>query len=318
MKLKVNRTISPVLHKLTAMREYALITTKKRITGKDASDLISLISSDDVLVNRYIYIGNRAVSRDRFDKAECLRTIRARFLSLNEGDISFPDIRELYGLSEGKTLVINVEGEDLPDVNRKWICDYLRFSESERKYYLNDDFTSVKICLSRIAGRSVRHKGEDPVPVDITEYEIYDRIIEDLHKYDKEQAYGDGFNIEYSIVSDDCEHFYYLTHFFSNHCWNRDPQNLLNICFSAELLSGARSKESVRFTHPSKVTSRRSDGAEYLIEAIEMDNDNVRVKFRNSKTKEPSEGDVAGFRDYDNPVDLSMWIDLYYQEISMA
>ena len=49
-----------------------------------------------------------------------------------------------------------------------------------------------------------------------------------------------------------------------------------------------------------------------------MDNDNVRVKFRNSKTKEPSEGDVAGFRDYDNPVDLSMWIDLYYQEISMA
>ena len=318
MKLKVNRTISPVLHKLTAMREFALITTKKRITGKDASDLISLISSDDVLVNRYIYIGNRAVSRDRFDKAEYLRTIRARFPSLNEGDISFPDIRELYELSEGKTLVINVEGEDLPDVNRKWICDYLRFSESERKYYLNDDFTSVKICLSRIAGRSVRHQDEDPVPVDITDYEIYDRIIEDLHKYDKEQAYGDGFNIEYSIVSDDCEHFYYLTHFFSNHCWNRDPQNLLNICFSAALLSGSRSKESVRFTHPSKVTLRRSDGADYLIEAIEMDNDNVRVKFRNSKTKEPSEGDVAGFRDYDNPVDLSMWIDLYYQEISMA
>ena len=107
-------------------------------------------------------------------------------------------------------------------------------------------------------------------------------------------------------------------HFFSNHSWNADPQNLLNIRFSAELLSGSCSKESVRFVHPSKVTTRKSDGSEYLVETIVMHNEGVSVKFRNSKTQEPSESDVSISRNYDNPVDFTMWADLYHQEIRMA
>ena len=51
---------------------------------------------------------------------------------------------------------------------------------------------------------------------------------------------------------------------------------------------------------------------------ITMDNSDVSVKFRNSKTEEPSEGDVAGLRFYDNPVDFTLWVDLYHQEIRMA
>ena len=84
------------------------------------------------------------------------------------------------------------------------------------------------------------------------------------------------------------------------------------------MLPGAFGKKNVRFSHPSKITSRKSNGAEYFVEKITMDNSEVSVKFRNADTEEPSEGDVAGYRTYDNPVDFTMWVDLYHQEIRMA
>ncbi len=318
MTIKVYRTVKQVIHKLTLMREYALITTDRMIKYSKSFCLIRLIFPEASAVKRYIYIGDRADSRERFDKDECLRKIRKKFPLVNDCDVSFPDISELYELSEGALLEINVNGNEPEDVNRIWICDCLQFKESKREDYLNDDFSSVKISLFKIRGRTVRHKDEDPVPVDIAEFEIYDRMIDILHDIDKTQHYGDACCIEYSIISDGYEYRYFLTHFFSNHNWNRDPQNLLNICFSAEVLSGSCSRDSVRFSHPSKITSRRSDGSEYLVDTITMNNSEVSVKFIDAKTKEPSEDDAAGYRIYDNPVDFALWVDLYHQEIRMA
>ena len=330
MKIKVYRTIRQVLGRLTSMREYAFITTEREI--KDPG-LIRLISSDRTPVKEYIYVGRTVFSRERFDQNECLAEIRKKFPFLRNDEIRFPQITQLYRLSEDKVLVTDVPGDDLQDVNQRWICDCLRFRMNEREKYLNDDFTSVKLSLSRIEGRmaeqrmaekrsveerSAGQKGEKPVFVDVGDYEVYDRMIRDLNRIGKEQLYGDAYSIEYSIVSDDHEHRYYLTHFFSNHNWNLDPQNLLNICFTAEVLSGSADRDSVRFHHPSKVTTQSSDGAEYLVEAIRMDNRDVSVKFVNSDTKEPSKGDAAGPRNYDNPVDFAMWVDVYYQEIRMA
>ena len=172
--------------------------------------------------------------------------------------------------------------------------------------------------VTKIAGRTVRCKDEEPVPVDIAEFEVYDRMIGILLDIDEVQNYGDACCIEYSIIFDGYEYRYYLTHFFSNHNWELDPQNFQNICFSAELLSGSCSRESVRFAHPSKITLRKSNGSEYLVEMITMNNSDVSVKFVDGKTEEPSEGDVAGYRIYDNPVDFALWVDLYHQEIRMA
>ena len=237
---------------------------------------------------------------------------------INEDEISFPDISELYELSEGMVLEIDLKGKDLNDINQKWISNCLQFKKNGRKKYLSDDFSTVMISLTKIAGRTVRRKNEEPVPVDIAEFEVYDRMIDILLEIDKTQNYGDATCIEYSIISDEYEYRYYLTHFFSNHNWELDPQNLQNICFSAELLSGSCSRDSVRFSHPSKITSRKSNGVEYLVEMISMNNSDVSVKFVDGKTEEPSEGDVAGYRIYDNPVDFALWVDLYHQEIRMA
>ena len=318
MIIKIHRTVRQVLHRITLRHEYAYITTRRSLKDSKAVGLFSLVPSDDPMLNNYIYIGSPVYTREQFDKKKCLAEIIRKFPLLADNEVSFPDINELYRLAEGKVLEMNVPGDEIEAVNRKWICECLQFKENERKRYLSDDYTSVRITLSRIAGRTVRQAGEDPVPVDVADFEIYDRMIDTLHRIDKEQAYGDACFIEYSIITDDYEFRYCVTHFFSNHNWNVDPQNFLNICFSAELISGSCSKESVRFVHPSKITSHKSDGAEYLVETITMDNNDVSVKFRDSNTKEPSQGDVAGARTYDNPVDFDMWVDLYYQEIRMA
>ena len=318
MTIKVYRTVKQVLHKLTSMREYALIRTERTIKDSRSFCLIRLMSSEFGPVKEYIYIGDRSCSRERFDKEECLRKIRKKFPLITEDEISFPVISELYELSEGKILEIDLKGKELSDVNQKWISNCLQFKKKGQRKYLNDDYSSVKLSLSKIAGRTVRRENEEPVPVDIADFEVYDRMIDILLRIDKEQHYGDATCIEYSIISDGYEYRYYLTYFFSNHNWNLDPQNLQNICFSAEVLSGSISRDSVRFSHPSKITSRRSTNAEYLVEMITMNNSDVSVKFVDGKTEEPSEGDVAGYRIYDNVVDFALWVDLYHQEIRMA
>ncbi len=318
MKIKVYRTVKQVLHKITSRREYALITTKKSINAPNRSYLISLKSSDGSPVDQYIFVGGPVFSRERFDKSGCLKNIRALIPDIIDDEVSFPDIKELYNLSDGKILELDVEGKEREEVNHRLIYDCLQFKDREKKHYLSNDFTTVRISLSRIAGRTLRNKEEKPVPEDAACFEVYDRMIDVLSNADKHHHYGDACCIEYSIISDGYEFRYFITHFFSNHNWNADPENLLNICFTAELIHGACGKKNVRFSHPSKITSRKSNGAEYFVEKIKMDNSEVSVKFRDSKTNEPSEGDVAGYRTYDNPVDFAMWVDLYHQEIRMA
>ena len=318
MEMKVYRTVKTVLHRITLRREYAYISTKGNLEDqKKAGHLIRLISSDDPAVNEYIYIGRPTFTRERFDQDECLTEIRKAFPSLDDCDVSFPDITELYRLSERKVLEINVGGDSVEEVNRKWIYECLQFDADERRY-LNNDLVCVKIALSKIADRTVRQKDEEPDPVDAACFEVYDRMIAVFPKIDKIQSYGDACSIEYSIISDGYEYRYFITHFFSNHNWDYDPKNLLNICFMAGILPGSCSKETVSSSHPSKITARKTDGAEYLVETITMDNSLVRVKFRNGKTDEPSRSDVSQSRSYDNPVDFTLWVDLYYQEIRMA
>lgn len=318
MKIKIYRTVNQVLHRITSRHEYALITTKMSIKDSKGSVLISLITSDESSVNKYIYIGRPVYTRERFDKDECFSQIKEKFPSININEVSFPDINELYRISEGTVLEIYVAGKEPDDVNQEWLCKYLQFTKSKREEYLNDDFTAVKVSLSKIAGRTIRNGGEEPIPTDIADFEIYDRMIDVLIYTDKDQHYGDGCIIEYSIISNEYEYRYCAVDFFSNHNWNLDPENLFNICFTAELLPGSQSIESARFSHPSKITARNSDGSEYLIEKITMDNSKVSVKFRKSDTDEPSEGDAAASKTYDNPVDFAMWVDLYHQEIRMA
>ena len=318
MTFKVYKTVEQVLHRITLRHEYAFITTKRSLKDSKEFSLIRLTPSDDPAVNNYIYIGRPVSTRERFDKNECLMQIRNKFPSLKNDEVSFPDIKELYGFAAGKVLELDVTGNDMNVMNRMWVCECLQFDEREGEYYLSDDFVSVKITFSKIAGRSVRHKDEGPVQVDVADFEVYDRMIDSLIELDRTQHYGDGCCIEYSIISDGYEYRYFVTHFFSNHNWELDPENLLNICFSAELLSGSCSKESARFSHTSKITVRKSDGAEYLVETITLDNKDVSVKFRDGDTDEPSEADVAESRIYDNPVDFTLWADLYHQEIRMA
>ena len=55
---------------------------------------------------------------------------------INEDEISFPDISELYELSEGKVLEVDLKGKDLNDINQKWISNCLQFNKKGRKNIL--------------------------------------------------------------------------------------------------------------------------------------------------------------------------------------
>ncbi len=326
--IKVYKAINAVLHRITMKREFALISKTDEMSQCEDDSLNHIFLIDKSGAKYLLYVGDRVYSRERFDKKACLSKILEKYPCLDEGDVSFPAINDLYRIAADGTLEIRFMDEGWKKINsrretinRKWINDYLQIGTNEGEYYMTDDFSTINIQLQKIG-----EKTDDPLPAttervaDPAEFEIYDRLMKILYDSGKEEHYGDALCIEYSIIYADQEYRYYLMYFFSNHCWCLDPSNILNTCVTATIAPGIFDSKDVKFTHPSKKTYCKEDGKEYLMTLMTMDND-VSIKFVSigeDKSEKQSEGDVAGNRVYDNLIDFSVWLSVFHQEIDMA
>jgi len=320
MKIKVYKAINTVLHRITMKREFALIAKADGIAQCDEDILNHIFLVDKSGAKYLLYVGDKVYTRERFDKKICLSKILEKYPDLEGDDVSFPTINELYNIAADKTLEIKFTDERRDWLNRKWINDYLQIGTNECEWYMTDDFSAINIQLQRI-----EEKKDDSIAettervIDPAKFEIYDRLMKIL--YDSgEEHYGDAFCIEYSIIYARQEYRYYLMYFFSNHSWNADPSNILNVCVTTTIIPGIFDSKDVRFTHPSKKTYCKEDGKEYLMVCMTMDND-VSVKFVSvgaDNSRRQTEGDVAGNRVYDNLIDFSVWLSAFHQEIRMA
>lgn len=321
MMIKVYKAINTVLHRITMKREFALIVKSVGIAQCDEVILNHIFLVDKSGAKYLLYVGDKVYTRERFDKKTCLSKILEKYPDLEGDDVSFPTINELYKIAADKTLEITFTDDRRDWLNRKWINDYLQIGTNECEWYMTDDFSAINIQLQRIG-----EKKDDSIAettervVDPVKFEIYDRLMKILYDSGAEEHYGDAFCIEYSIIYARQEYRYYLMYFFSNHSWNADPSNILNVCVTTTIIPGIIDSKDVRFTHPSKKTYCKEDGKEYLMVLMTMDND-VSVKFVSvgeDNSRKQTEGDVAGNRVYDNLIDFSVWLSAFHQEIRMA
>ena len=321
MMIKVYKAINTVLHRITMKREFALIAKSVGIAQCDEDILNHIFLVDKSGAKYLLYVGDKVYTRERFDKKTCLSKILEKYPDLESDDVSFPTINELYKIAADKTLEITFTDDRRDRLNRKWINDYLQIGTNECEWYMNDDFSAINIQLQRIG-----EKKDDSIAettervVDPAKFEIYDRLMKILYDSGAEEHYGDAFCIEYSIIYARQEYRYYLMYFFSNHNWNADPSNILNVCVTTTIIPGIFDSKDVRFTHPSKKTYCKEDGKEYLMVLLTMDND-VSVKFVSEgedSSRTQTEGDVAGNRVYDNLIDFYVWLSAFHQEIRMA
>jgi hypothetical protein len=302
-------------------REFALIAKSVGIAQCDEDILNHIFLVDKSGAKYLLYIGDKVYTRERFDKKTCLSKILEKYPDLEGDDVSFPTINELYKIAADKTLEITFADDRRDWLNRKWINDYLQIGTNECEWYMTDDFSAINIQLQRIG-----EKKDDSIAettervVDPAKFEIYDRLMKILYDSGAEEHYGDAFCIEYSIIYARQEYRYYLMYFFSNHSWNADPSNILNVCVTTTIIPGIFDSKEVRFTHPSKKTYCKEDGKEYLMVLMTMDND-VSVKFVSvgeDNSRKQTEGDAAGNRVYDNLIDFSVWLSAFHHEIRMA
>ncbi|MBO4616186.1 MAG: hypothetical protein J5717_02430, partial [Lachnospiraceae bacterium] len=239
-KIKVYKAINMVLHRITMKREFALIAKAEGIAQCDEGILNPIYLIDKSGAKYLLYVGDKVYSRENFDKNACLSKILEKYPDLEEDDVSFPTINDLYKIAEDKTLEIPfIIKERRDQLNRKWINDYLQIGTNEGEWYMTDDFSAINIQLQEIGD-----KKEDSITettecvVDPAKFEIYDRLMKILYDSGAEEHYGDAFCIEYSIIYARQEYRYYLMYFFSNHSWNADPSNILNVCVTTTIVPG--------------------------------------------------------------------------------
>lgn len=320
MMIKVYKAINTVLHRITMKREFALIAKSAGIAQCDEDIFNHIFLVDKSGAKYLLYVGDKVYTRERFDKKTCLSKILEKYPDLESDDVSFPTINELYKIAADKTLEITFTDDRRDRLNRKWINDYLQIGTNECECYMTDDFSAINIQLQRIGG-----KKDDSIAkttervVDPAKFEMYDRLMKILYDSGAEEHYGDAFCIEYSIIYARQEYRYYLMYFFSNHNWESDPSNILNVCVTTTIIPGIFDSKDVRFTHPSKKTYCKEDGKEYLMVCMTMDND-VSIKFASvgeDNSRRQAKGDVAGNRVYDNLIDFTVWLSAFHQEISM-
>ena len=321
MKIKVYKAINTVLHRITMKREFALIAKTEGIAQCEEDILNHIFLVDKFGAKYLLYVGDKVYSRENFDKKACLSKLLEKYPDLEENDVSFPTINDLYKIAVDKTLEITFTDDRRDQLNRKWINDYLQIGTNECEWYMNDDFSAINILLQRIG-----EKKDDSITettermIDPAKFEIYDRLMKILYDSGAERHYGDAFCIEYSIIYANQEYRYFLMYFFSNHNWCSDPANILNVCVTTTIMPGIFDSKDVRFTHPSKKTYCKEDGKEYLMVLMTMDND-VSIKFESTgkdKSSKQAHGDVAGNRVYDNLIDFSVWLFVFHLEICMA
>ncbi len=152
-KIKVYKAISTVLHRITMKREFAVIAKADKMTqfDNDRPDFLSLVDKSGAKV--LLYVEDKVYSRERFDKKTCLAKILEKYPDIENDDVSFPTINDLYKIAEDKILEISFTDERRDQLNRKWISDYLQIGTNEGQWYMTDDFSAINIQLQKLERR---------------------------------------------------------------------------------------------------------------------------------------------------------------------
>lgn len=236
--------------------------------------------------------------------------------------ISLFDLRDKYG---GGALEARIWAGSEGEANDFWLREMLRLGRDPGKWYLSDDYSSVKVRLRRIAegrGEGPGNGGEGGAQAaDMADFEVYDRLSGKLagEAVTEGVGYGDDVFVEYSVSSAAGKARYCATEFYSNHGWCEDPANLLVVRFTAEVLPGPCGLAEARSAHPSKLTARKSTGERFLVDSIAMEN-RVSAKFSSGDgpgVLSPGESASAD-RVMDNPVDFNLWVDMHRKEIELV
>ena len=337
--IEVDKTVRQVLDLLTRKREFKLVTTNLELSQMQMEMLLGARSAwcevrdigeegeSDEAERRYLVVGNPVASRDtaRVTGPFIDPELHAFVLESETGycTVEFFPVEDLYERFEGKTLRFIIQADAEDEANRIWLREMLRLGTDPGKWYRCDDSSSITVSLQRFA-KNVEGKpasegavGVEPEPVDIADFEVYDRLYGKLERMARDYCYGDDIFVEYSICSDEGVARYCATEFYSNHNWNADPANLFVMRFFGQIAPGECSPRDVQFSHPTKATERKADRERFLVDALVMTND-VRVKFYSGRGEErhPDET-VSADRVLDSFVDFDMWVEMYRKEVQL-
>lgn len=342
--IEVEKGTRQVLDLLTRKRCFTMLTVRGRITAEQERELERELgageawckvhatgTADGQRPNEEAFLAARALegdarSRDRARRAAGGSERRTWHLlrvcgGAVEVSLAQPTIGELYELAGDGRLECRIAASGEAEANRIWLRDMLRLGRDPGKWYASDDYTSVKVTMRPISGAA----GSDapagaPHPVDIAEYEVYDRLRGSLARaaWIGDCGYGDDVFVEYSMSSDEGYARYCATEFYSNHEWDADPANLLVARFCAEVSQGGCGKEEVSRSHPAKATYRKADRERFLVDGMAMEND-VEVKFMTGWGEQDRRPDeiVSADRRMGSPVDFEKWVRMHRTEIGL-
>lgn len=267
-----------------------------------------------------LYVGHHLYSRDDGRRKELVKN-ELSGLRIDENQISFPTIRELYDLAKNRFLRCQIYGENEDEAALIWSAIHLGLGNDFGRYYISYDKTMLTLSLQRTSMASGSAIGHDEVdgPVDPSEFTTYEQIFSKMHETSTTRSFGydDDIFVECCIRHDDVATRYLFIELFSNHNWGLDPSSLVEVKVRAEFVPDICDFDTMRFAHPTK-NIRRSNGVPYFLKSITTENA-VEPKFKVGKNREDEHTDntIAANRIWDNVIDFYVWLDILLGEIEL-
>ncbi len=196
----------------------------------------------------------------------------------NGGSIINLTVDELINSLKGKELVLitsymhygNFEHLKVEDFLEKLL--FLR-SEAGSGFLRRDEACDIRVYLRRIENE--RPYSEYGFSLeDVRDLDIRHRLIELLEKRSKRYFLDDNYySAEYESRTEDIQAAYFVSRFHSNHQWDADPVNIVNVRIAAFVLPGEVSRRDAKKLPMSRKTKKHTTGADFMIDSIHFNSD---------------------------------------------
>ena len=232
-------------------------------------------------------------------------------------------ISDLYRIAEGSHLKAHVLAPNDRIAELIWLTDYLRILHEGKEYKcldMSDIMLFLKPVMSGDGATLPDGKDHDreASPARTSDFETFDVLygmLEGMATDKYGQSYGDDILVDFEIACGERSAHWCVTEFYSNHNWNIDPLNLLQIRFTTAVLNEPCSEEEALFCHPTKASCRKPDNAPFLLWKMLMEND-ASPKFGKGDAPAP-EDEVSADRVMDNLIDFISWLEMHHKEIEL-
>lgn len=326
--ITIDRTQRQILDLLTRRKAFALVSLKKELREQvknfsNREERFYLLESCDDLASTddhdlYLFIGKTIRSRTDAGRKNIVFE-QLKDLNLSEDALSFPNMQELLESCGEKHVSTTIKSASEKDANQAWLRECLGFRLPEPQKYFSEDLSKQEIRLRKVAdseNSTVKSKVEAHFE-DAKNFEVYSKIFDHMAliaagKVPGTSLLNDDIFVEYTLSDGASGKFlarYMALEFYSNHAWKIDPLNLLNLRFTAKILSDPCTVEDVRFSHPSKATRDVRSNDQYLIDSIKVVN-----SMSGKKQKEDAQAEFL----WDDPEEFEVWICGYREKIRFA